>query len=61
MWKEVIPEDKDAHLEDVLPVNHDKLVIVYKRNVSITFMDPNYSPHAEFCPPGERRDLYILD
>ncbi|PSS31987.1 hypothetical protein PHLCEN_2v2229 [Hermanssonia centrifuga] len=33
VWKEVIPEDKDAHLEDVLPVNHDKLAIVYKRNV----------------------------
>jgi prolyl oligopeptidase len=32
--KVVIPEDKDAHLEDVLPVNKDTFVVVYKRNVS---------------------------
>lgn len=31
--KTVIPEDKDAHLEDVQPVNHDTFVVVYKRNV----------------------------
>ncbi|KAI0699823.1 prolyl oligopeptidase [Cytidiella melzeri] len=32
-FKDVIPEDKDAHLEDVLPVANDKLITVYKRNV----------------------------
>jgi prolyl oligopeptidase len=30
----IIPEDKDAHLEDVLPVHNDTFVVVYKRNVS---------------------------
>ncbi|KIJ56911.1 hypothetical protein M422DRAFT_149708 [Sphaerobolus stellatus SS14] len=30
---ELIPEDKDAYLEDVLVVNDDKFVVVYKRNV----------------------------
>lgn len=30
---ELIPEDKDAHLEDVTVVAEDKLVVVYKRNV----------------------------
>lgn len=33
-FKDVIPEDKDAQLEDVAVVNNDKLVVVYKRNVS---------------------------
>lgn len=32
---DVIPEDKDAHLEDVTAVNKDRLAVVYKRNVSI--------------------------
>ncbi|KAI0761741.1 hypothetical protein BC629DRAFT_1443455 [Irpex lacteus] len=32
-FKEVIPEDKDAHLEDVLAISDDKLIVVYKRNV----------------------------
>ncbi|KZP21737.1 hypothetical protein FIBSPDRAFT_740187 [Athelia psychrophila] len=32
-FKELIPEDKDAHLEDVTVVADDKLVVVYKRNV----------------------------
>jgi prolyl oligopeptidase len=32
--KVIIPEDKDAHLEDVQPVNNDSFVVVYKRNVS---------------------------
>ena len=31
--KILIPEDKDAHLEDFLAVNHDSFVAVYKRNV----------------------------
>lgn len=29
----IIPEDKEAHLEDVLPVHNDTFVVVYKRNV----------------------------
>ncbi|THH29783.1 hypothetical protein EUX98_g4402 [Antrodiella citrinella] len=33
VWKEIIPEDKDANLEDVLAVGGDKLSVVYKRNV----------------------------
>lgn len=33
-YQDLIPEDKDAHLEDVQPVNNDTLVVVYKRNVS---------------------------
>ena len=32
--KEVIPEDKDAQLEDICVVNNDILAVVYKRNVS---------------------------
>lgn len=31
---DVIPEDKDAHLEDIKPIDQDKFVVVYKRNVS---------------------------
>lgn len=36
-WKhvDVIPEDKDAHLEDVRAVNGDRFAVVYKRNVSM--------------------------
>lgn len=30
----LIPEDKDANLVSIKPVNHNKLVVVYKRNVS---------------------------
>jgi prolyl oligopeptidase len=33
VFKDVIPQDKDAHLEDILPINNDKFVVVYKRNV----------------------------
>ena len=33
IFKDVIPEDKDAHLEDILPINGNKLAVVYKRNV----------------------------
>ncbi|KAF4574478.1 hypothetical protein EYR36_005813 [Pleurotus pulmonarius] len=29
----LIPEDKDANLVSIKPVNHNKLVVVYKRNV----------------------------
>jgi hypothetical protein len=32
--KELISEDKDAHLEDVSPVDNDKFVVVYQRNVN---------------------------
>lgn len=31
--KDVIPEDKDAHLEDVMAINNDRFTVVYKRNV----------------------------
>jgi prolyl oligopeptidase len=31
--KDLIPEDKEARLDDVLIVGHDRLVTVYKRNV----------------------------
>ncbi|OBZ71845.1 Prolyl endopeptidase [Grifola frondosa] len=33
VFKDVIPEDKDAHLEDVHPVNNDHAAVVFKRNV----------------------------
>lgn len=33
MWKDIIPEDKDAHLESVHAVHGDKLGVVYKRDV----------------------------
>ncbi|KAF8264309.1 prolyl oligopeptidase [Lactarius quietus] len=29
----LVPEDKDAHLEDALILGHDRLVTIYKRNV----------------------------
>ena len=32
---DVIPEDKNAHLEDVRPIGGDNFVVVYKRNVCI--------------------------
>jgi prolyl oligopeptidase len=35
--KDLIPEDKDAHLANVRAVDQDKFVVVYKRNVSHTF------------------------
>lgn len=33
VFRDVISEDKDAHLEDVAAVNHDYFVVSYKRNV----------------------------
>lgn len=33
VFADVLPEDPNAHLEDVLPVAGDKLVVVYKRDV----------------------------
>ncbi|TCD62958.1 hypothetical protein EIP91_006189 [Steccherinum ochraceum] len=33
VWKDIIPEDKDAHLETVVAVGGDSLAVVYKRNV----------------------------
>ncbi|KAI0722036.1 prolyl oligopeptidase [Cerioporus squamosus] len=33
VFKDLIPEDKDAHLQDVLAVNGDHAVVIYKRNV----------------------------
>jgi prolyl oligopeptidase len=36
--KVIIPEDKDTHLEDVVPVNNDTFVVVYKRNVSLQYL-----------------------
>ena len=32
--RDLIPEDKDALLEDVTVVGHDRLMTMYKRNVS---------------------------
>lgn len=37
--KDLIPEDKDAHLEDASIVGKDRLVTVYKRNVCIAGLD----------------------
>lgn len=31
---DVIPEDKDAHLDDITAVNGDRFAVIYKRNVS---------------------------
>ena len=36
--KVIIPEDKDAHLEDILPVYKDTFAVIYKRNVSYLCM-----------------------
>lgn len=33
MFKDFIPEDEGAALEQALAVNNDSLVVVYKRNV----------------------------
>ncbi|KAH8092482.1 prolyl oligopeptidase [Cristinia sonorae] len=33
VFKEIIPEDKDAFLEDVLAINGNTLIVLYKRNV----------------------------
>ena len=33
VFRDVIPEDKGAHLEDVTAVNHNNFVVTYKRNV----------------------------
>lgn len=32
-FMEVLPEDKDANLEDIVPVANDKFAVVYKRDV----------------------------
>lgn len=34
VFRDLIPEDKEAHLQDVLAVNGDYAVVIYKRNVS---------------------------
>lgn len=34
VFKDLIPEDKGAHLQDVLAVNGDSAVVIYKRNAS---------------------------
>ena len=34
VFKDLVPEDKKAHLQDVCAVNGDYAAIVYKRNVS---------------------------
>lgn len=36
VFRDVIPEDKDAHLEGVIAVNHNNFVVTYKRNVRST-------------------------
>lgn len=33
VFRDVLPEDKNASLEDIIPIDNDKLVAVYKRNV----------------------------
>lgn len=35
--RDVIPEDKGAHLEQAISFDNDKLVVVYKRNVCIHY------------------------
>ena len=34
VFKDLVPEDKKAHLQDVCAINGDYAAIVYKRNVS---------------------------
>lgn len=45
VFRDVIPEDKDAHLEDVVAVNHNYFVVTYQRNVRPT-LSPHYSSHS---------------
>lgn len=33
--KELIPQDKEAHLETIRAIDKDKFALVYKRNVSL--------------------------
>ncbi|KAI0092497.1 prolyl oligopeptidase [Irpex rosettiformis] len=51
-FKDVIPEDKDAHLEDVLAIGEDKLIVVYKRNVKdeIYVYSTSGERHARVAP-----------
>ena len=59
-FKDVIPEDKGAHLEDVLAVADDKLVTVYKRNVSQPLGHLLCHISDLFLTPlGQRRNLHL--
>ena len=42
---DIIPEDKDAHLDDIIAVNGDTFAVVYKRNVSC----PTFQSRTEIC------------
>lgn len=60
-FKEVIPEDKDAHLEDVLAISDDKLIVVYKRNVSPPPPLPAVAMSSHHSTIGQGRNLCLLD
>lgn len=40
VFKDLIPEDEGAALEQALVVNNDSLVVVYKRNVCCDLLSP---------------------
>jgi hypothetical protein len=55
--KDLIPEDKDAHLEEVNAVDNDKFVVKYKRNVSWISLFSSIT--VSHTTAGQGRDLYL--
>ncbi len=43
IFKDLIPHDEHAHLQDVLPINDDYAAVVYKRNVREFIMGAFFS------------------
>lgn len=58
VFKDVIPEDQTAHLEDILAIDNDKFAVVYKRNVRVLYPCLWPSPNM-FCT-GQGRDIHIF-
>lgn len=48
VFHDVIPEDKDAHLDDVRAVNHNYLIAKYKRNVGTMCSKTRSSPSSGY-------------
>ena len=57
--KDLIPEQKDAYLDDIIAVGQDHFVIVYKRNVSPRLLGTASGTRAK-VPTGYRRNIPLL-
>jgi Prolyl oligopeptidase, N-terminal beta-propeller domain. len=58
---DLVPENKDAHLASVVPVDKDKFAVVYKRNVRCLLSNHiNSLQTMDTHTIGEGRDLRLL-